>query len=410
MNLHECLRRLWADSRTARSEAIRAIVQADKSEYDTEVVQGLVQALDHNDYEIQEWATVALRQLRGNCGVIDALWKCFRTETCHSARSCALIALGNLGKCLAPDELLALYAERKDHSKDLILESAIRWAGRNDGRAEMLLALQEIQKAEAARVRREPRLEVTVATAILRSARQGLVSGVVTKPWLKEHGSENLLSKLGETRIERLIAEERARRSQPLLSPEFQSSSDDEPLVPGMPLDDVATDQYVQDRLEYQNKRIHEVCSFVKDRQLASEAKRKAKYRCRACGGALGDPTKASRYVQAHHVEPLSEGGSDTADNLLVLCPNCHAKMHAGVIKATRDEHGGIHVISTDRPEPPADRPGGKGEAGALDPAQALCKLIVECARQLDAPNRERVLRDLLAITAKAESPSDGES
>ena len=125
--------------------------------------------------------------------------------------------------------------------------------------------------------------------------------------------------------------------------------------------------------------------------------------------GRWGTPSAPSSRCSRNGNSSLSELGPDTEDNLLVLCPNCHAKMHAGVIKAKRDENGGI-IISTDRPVSPTDRPGGKGEAGALDPVQALCKLIVECARQLDAPDRERVLRDLLAITAKAESPSDSES
>lgn len=32
--------------------------------------------------------------------------------------------------------------------------------------------------------------------------------------------------------------------------------------------------------------------------------------------------------LHAHHVFPLACGGPDTLDNLLVLCPNCHATAH----------------------------------------------------------------------------------
>ncbi|MBU1356776.1 MAG: HNH endonuclease [Candidatus Edwardsbacteria bacterium] len=33
-------------------------------------------------------------------------------------------------------------------------------------------------------------------------------------------------------------------------------------------------------------------------------------------------------YLEAHHLKSLSDGGSDTIDNVLALCPNCHREMH----------------------------------------------------------------------------------
>lgn len=38
------------------------------------------------------------------------------------------------------------------------------------------------------------------------------------------------------------------------------------------------------------------------------------------------------RYVkveEVHHIVPVSEGGTNDADNLMSLCRNCHAKIHA---------------------------------------------------------------------------------
>ena len=29
-----------------------------------------------------------------------------------------------------------------------------------------------------------------------------------------------------------------------------------------------------------------------------------------------------------HHIVPISEGGPNTEDNLMVICPTCHAKIH----------------------------------------------------------------------------------
>lgn len=34
-------------------------------------------------------------------------------------------------------------------------------------------------------------------------------------------------------------------------------------------------------------------------------------------------------YLETHHIEWLGDGGSDTVDNVVVLCPNCHRRMHS---------------------------------------------------------------------------------
>jgi hypothetical protein len=39
-----------------------------------------------------------------------------------------------------------------------------------------------------------------------------------------------------------------------------------------------------------------------------------------------------SRYSEVHHIKELSSGGRDAADNCLVLCANCHRKLHYGNI------------------------------------------------------------------------------
>lgn len=52
-----------------------------------------------------------------------------------------------------------------------------------------------------------------------------------------------------------------------------------------------------------------------------------AGYRCAVptCRGILA--------LDLHHMEQVSEGGGDVAENLLPLCPNCHALYHRGTIK-----------------------------------------------------------------------------
>ncbi|MBK8477805.1 MAG: HNH endonuclease [Opitutaceae bacterium] len=52
-----------------------------------------------------------------------------------------------------------------------------------------------------------------------------------------------------------------------------------------------------------------------------------AGYRCAVptCRGILA--------LDLHHIVEVSEGGGDTSDNLLALCPTCHALYHRKVIR-----------------------------------------------------------------------------
>jgi hypothetical protein len=54
-----------------------------------------------------------------------------------------------------------------------------------------------------------------------------------------------------------------------------------------------------------------------------------AKGRCEQCD----EPAPFSRadgtaYLEVHHVRPLAEGGPDTVDNAVALCPTCHRASH----------------------------------------------------------------------------------
>ena len=50
-------------------------------------------------------------------------------------------------------------------------------------------------------------------------------------------------------------------------------------------------------------------------------------------GYKCGNPAcRSILTLDIHHVVRVSEGGPDSADNLLALCPNCHALHHRGEI------------------------------------------------------------------------------
>lgn len=40
-------------------------------------------------------------------------------------------------------------------------------------------------------------------------------------------------------------------------------------------------------------------------------------------------------HCDTHHIVPKSQGGSDEFSNLSYLCPNCHRKVHAGMLAST---------------------------------------------------------------------------
>ncbi len=86
-----------------------------------------------------------------------------------------------------------------------------------------------------------------------------------------------------------------------------------------------ATQHSAPGRLRY----VSETSSFVRDRYVSEYAKRRADGACQLCGKPApfldndGNP-----YLETHHVIWLADGGADSIENTVALCPNCHRKMH----------------------------------------------------------------------------------
>jgi 5-methylcytosine-specific restriction endonuclease McrA len=51
--------------------------------------------------------------------------------------------------------------------------------------------------------------------------------------------------------------------------------------------------------------------------------------RCKEAAPFLRDHNQ-SPYLEVHHKKPLAEGGNDTVENAIALCPNCHRHAHFG--------------------------------------------------------------------------------
>jgi len=56
------------------------------------------------------------------------------------------------------------------------------------------------------------------------------------------------------------------------------------------------------------------------------QALRRDDFTCQLCG--------SHRNLEVHHVRRRSKGGEDSPSNLLTVCHDCHAQIHAGLVRA----------------------------------------------------------------------------
>jgi hypothetical protein len=75
-----------------------------------------------------------------------------------------------------------------------------------------------------------------------------------------------------------------------------------------------------------------QVSVFVRNPDVVAEVLHRAEGKCESCASAAPFLKKIddSPYLEVHHRVRLSDGGDDTVDNAVALCPNCHRKMHYG--------------------------------------------------------------------------------
>jgi 5-methylcytosine-specific restriction endonuclease McrA len=90
---------------------------------------------------------------------------------------------------------------------------------------------------------------------------------------------------------------------------------------------------------EYPVKRSLKTFVHIRNQDIAQYVKLKAQGICQLCEKQGPFEYEAingrRRYLETHHINLLSEGGKDTIENTIALCPNCHKKMH--IIKSKED-------------------------------------------------------------------------
>lgn len=78
---------------------------------------------------------------------------------------------------------------------------------------------------------------------------------------------------------------------------------------------------------------------FARDPAVKAWILQNAKGVCESCNkDAPFVGTDGLPFLEVHHVRTLANGGSDTVENAVALCPNCHRELHYGENAAQRIE------------------------------------------------------------------------
>ncbi len=80
--------------------------------------------------------------------------------------------------------------------------------------------------------------------------------------------------------------------------------------------------------------RVYEVKTRIFNRNpyVVAEVLLRANGTCEACGNSAPFIRRSddTPYLEVHHTTPLADGGGDSVENAVALCPNCHRKAHFG--------------------------------------------------------------------------------
>jgi hypothetical protein len=73
------------------------------------------------------------------------------------------------------------------------------------------------------------------------------------------------------------------------------------------------------------------VTKYRRSIAIAAWVTRQSGGKCESCGNdaPFCDPS-GSPFLETHHLKRLADGGPDTLDNTIAVCPNCHRELHHG--------------------------------------------------------------------------------
>ena len=81
------------------------------------------------------------------------------------------------------------------------------------------------------------------------------------------------------------------------------------------------------------------VSSYSRSAEVVRVTKERAGGICELCGNpAPFSDRNGKPYLETHHVIWLSRGGTDSTDNTIALCPNCHTRVHVRDFEVDKDK------------------------------------------------------------------------
>lgn len=71
---------------------------------------------------------------------------------------------------------------------------------------------------------------------------------------------------------------------------------------------------------------------YIRNADVVAEILHRARGTCERCekSAPFARRKDGTPYLEVHHITRLAEGGEDTVDNAIALCPNCHRELHFG--------------------------------------------------------------------------------
>ncbi|HEV7586731.1 MAG TPA: HNH endonuclease [Longimicrobium sp.] len=73
---------------------------------------------------------------------------------------------------------------------------------------------------------------------------------------------------------------------------------------------------------------------YLRNADVVAEVLHRATGACERCRQPAPFIRKrdGTPYLEVHHIQTLAEGGEDTVENAIALCPNCHRELHYGSV------------------------------------------------------------------------------
>ena len=72
------------------------------------------------------------------------------------------------------------------------------------------------------------------------------------------------------------------------------------------------------------------VIQYPRKPELSASLKFKNNHICQVCENPTFQTKGGLYYTESHHILPRSKGGRDIAENIVIVCANCHNKFHKG--------------------------------------------------------------------------------